>query len=153
MTNYERIKNMSVEEMAEFLCDNFECNICPAFDGNYCPNSNLKICSKAMKKHLKVRSQIMTREKALEIITNAIQTDKMTVEQDKALAIAQKALKKQIPKKPKAHIVDIDKLKIGNANWCKGTTVYRCPNCNDFISRIYDFCYKCGQKIDWGNDK
>ena len=58
MTNYERIKNMSVEEMAEFLCDNFECNICPAFDGNYCPNSNIKICSKAMKKHLESEAEI-----------------------------------------------------------------------------------------------
>lgn len=52
VTEFDRIKNMSVEEMAVFLCDNFECDICPAFDGNYCPNSNLKICSKAMKKHL-----------------------------------------------------------------------------------------------------
>ena len=60
------------------------------------------------------------------------------------------ALEKQILKKPRAHTVDVDKLKIGNANWCKGTTVYRCPNCNDFISRIYDFCYKCGQALDWG---
>lgn len=41
----------------------------------------------------------MNYEEALEIITNAIQTDSMTAEQDKALAIAQKALEKQIPKK------------------------------------------------------
>lgn len=51
-TKYDLIKNMSIDELAEFLCDNFECDICPAFDGNYCPNGNLKICSKAMKKHL-----------------------------------------------------------------------------------------------------
>lgn len=37
----------------------------------------------------------MNYEEALEIITNAIQTDSMTAEQDKALAIAQKALEKQ----------------------------------------------------------
>lgn len=58
MTNYERIKSMSIDEMAEFLCDNFKCNICPAFDGNYCPNSNLKICSKAMKKYLESEAEI-----------------------------------------------------------------------------------------------
>ena len=49
---YEEIKTMNIDEMAEFLCDNFECDVCPAFDGNYCPNSNLKERSKAMKKHL-----------------------------------------------------------------------------------------------------
>lgn len=49
---FERIKAMNIEKMAEFLCDNFDCDVCPAFDGNYCPNGNLKICSKAMKKHL-----------------------------------------------------------------------------------------------------
>ena len=62
------------------------------------------------------------------------------------------ALEKQIPKKPKAHIIDVDKLKIGNANWCKGTTAYHCPNCNNFISRTYNFCDNCGQKISWESD-
>ncbi len=52
MNKYNVIRNMNIDEMAEFLCDNFECDVCPAFDGNYCPNSNLKICSKAMKKYL-----------------------------------------------------------------------------------------------------
>lgn len=39
----------------------------------------------------------MNAQEALEIITNAIQSDGMTAEQDKALAIAQKALEKQMP--------------------------------------------------------
>ena len=69
-----------------------------------------------------------------------------------AFKTAIEALDKRIAKKPKPHTVDVEKLKIGNANWCKGTTVYRCPNCNDFISRIYDFCYKCGQKLDWSDN-
>lgn len=51
--HYDRIKAMSVEELTEFLCDNFDCDTCPAIDGNYCPNGNLIICSKAMKKWLK----------------------------------------------------------------------------------------------------
>ena len=38
----------------------------------------------------------MTKQEAIEIITNAIQTENMTAEQDKALAIIQKAVKKQI---------------------------------------------------------
>ena len=38
----------------------------------------------------------MTKQEAIELITNAIQTEKLTAEQDKALAIVQKAVKKQI---------------------------------------------------------
>ena len=66
--------------------------------------------------------------------------------------MAIEALEKQSAKKPKPHTVAVEKLKIGNANWCKGTTVYRCPNCNNFISRTYNFCYKCGQALDWSDD-
>ena len=50
MTNYEKTISMSLDKLAEFLCDNFDCDVCPAYDANYCPNSNLKICSTAMKK-------------------------------------------------------------------------------------------------------
>ncbi len=52
ITNYDRIKKMSVEEMAEFMCDNFDCGVCPAFDNNFCGYDNLKVCGKAMKKYL-----------------------------------------------------------------------------------------------------
>ena len=61
------------------------------------------------------------------------------------------ALKKQIPQKPTPKVVDVEKIKIGNAAWCKGTTIYYCPNCNDFISRIYTYCHKCGQALDWSD--
>ena len=62
------------------------------------------------------------------------------------------ALEKQIPKKPTPHIVKVERLKIGNARWGKGTTVYKCPCCNNFISRLYDYCFKCGQAIDWSDE-
>lgn len=62
------------------------------------------------------------------------------------------ALEKQIPKKPIPHKVDVEKIKIGNANWCKGTTIYYCPNCNDFISKSYTYCHKCGQALDWSDN-
>jgi hypothetical protein len=61
------------------------------------------------------------------------------------------ALEKQIPKKPTPQIVKGGKRLIGNGWWCEGTTVYKCPNCNEFISRTYDYCYKCGQALDWGD--
>lgn len=83
--------------------------------------------------------QVAIAEAAWEYIMDSSASLKTTIE----------ALEKQVAKKPKSHTVDVEKLKIGNANWCKGTTVYRCPNCNGFISRTYDFCYKCGQALDW----
>lgn len=63
--------------------------------------------------------------------------------------IIHKALEKEIPKKPTAHKVDVPKIKVGNGFFEKGTTVYRCPCCNELISRICDCCYKCGQALDW----
>ena len=80
----------------------------------------------------------MNAQKALETITNAIQSDNMTAPQDKALAIAQKALEKQIPKKP-----DLD------------DGVY-CPCCLHEFKSHYDetrYCPNCGQAIDWGDSK
>ncbi len=43
----------------------------------------------------------MTLQEAVEIITNTIQTEKMTAEQDIALSIVKKATEKQIPKNDK----------------------------------------------------
>ena len=96
----------------------------------------------------------MTAEEAIKTIQVAIAEVEWNypMEYDIAFDTAIEALDKQVAKRPKPHTVDVEKLKIGNANWCKGTTVYRCPNCNDFISRTYDFCYKCGQKLDWSEN-
>lgn len=100
----------------------------------------------------------MTPQEAIDFIECEVQidvrfcSDKKVDKTIEVFELAISALEKQVEKKPKAHIVDVEKLKIGNANWCKGTTVYRCPNCNDFISRIYDFCYKCGQALDWSDN-
>ena len=60
---------------------------------------------------------------------------------------------KQIPKKPTPHIVEPveSPIKIGNMNWGRGTTIYYCPNCKDFISRTYTYCHKCGQALDWSD--
>ena len=42
MTNYEKIKAMSVEEMARFLCDISDCYHCPM--KNKCRNQTLIDC-------------------------------------------------------------------------------------------------------------
>ena len=60
-----------------------------------------------------------------------------------AYDIAIKALEKQIPKKPK---------KI-EAEGFRYTDVYRCPLCGGNFSGtgIADYCYHCGQKLDWSD--
>lgn len=67
--------------------------------------------------------------------------------------IIHKALEKQIAIKPTAHKVDVPKIKVGNGFFGKGTTVYRCPCCNELISKICDCCYNCGQAINWSVKK
>ena len=57
----------------------------------------------------------------------------------------------QKPQKPIEHKVDVTSIVVGNAHWCKGTTLYKCPKCGNFISRIYDYCFKCGQDFDWSD--
>lgn len=84
----------------------------------------------------------MNVQEALEIITNAIQTGSITAE----LAIAQKALEKQLPKKPQ-------KSESGTFNIC--------PTCGKFINRRekshgnidIPHCKWCGESLDWGDTK
>lgn len=59
------------------------------------------------------------------------------------------AIGKQVDKKPISCNVELEKIKIGNGYWCKGTTVYRCSTCGDFVTMVQNYCHKCGQKIDW----
>ena len=81
----------------------------------------------------------MTIEKAVEVVTNAVQCGEMTCEQDKALAIVQKVLEKQMPKQPKKYI-DL-----------YGTTRNGCPVCpkNEILYAGQKYCSVCGQAIDW----
>ena len=54
-----------------------------------------------------------------------------------------RALKKQIPMKPvKTETPGI-----------RYTDSYRCPSCNGSFTGtgIADYCYHCGQKLDWGD--
>lgn len=58
-----------------------------------------------------------------------------------ACVVACEALKKQIPKKP-VHI---------GGDGIRYTDLYRCPNCGQGFTGtgIADYCYHCGQKLDW----
>lgn len=90
----------------------------------------------------------MTPQEAIEIITNAIQTDKMTARQDVALAIAQKAFEKQTPKKP----LDVHTPVVtwGLCSVCKGelNKLGGRPN-RLFLGTAY--CPDCGQALDWSD--
>lgn len=52
------------------------------------------------------------------------------------------ALEKQLPKKP---------IKTTEETGIRYTDSYRCPNCggNFTGTGIADFCYHCGQRLDW----
>lgn len=95
----------------------------------------------------------MTTKEIIESINYCLECDNdriPTTQED--LQIIKEALEKQIPKKPTAHKVDIPKIKVGNGFFWKGTTVYRCPCCNELISRICDCCYKCGHALYWSDN-
>lgn len=52
---------------------------------------------------------------------------------------AVKVLENQIPKKP---IKSDEKIR-----YCE---VFKCPNCSfEFSGRVLNYCYRCGQPIDW----
>lgn len=72
----------------------------------------------------------------------------------KAFNIAISTLEKQIPKKPTPHIVQPVEapIKIGNGHWQKGTTVYKCPNCKEWVSKTYKHCHDCGQALDFNSN-
>lgn len=105
----------------------------------------------------------MNAQEALEIITNAIQTDGMTAEQDEALAIVQKALEKQIPEKV-IEKVDTEPLYDDNdmVDDFIDIVTFECSCCNNTIATgeidrycCADTCYceNCGQKLDWSDTK
>ena len=62
-----------------------------------------------------------------------------------AMEMAINALEKQIAKKPK-------KIK---AEGYRYTDTYRCPLCGGNFSGtgIADYCYHCGQKLDWSDEE
>lgn len=63
-----------------------------------------------------------------------------------ALHKAAAALDKQAPQKA-ISFEATSEIKIGAGTWGVGTTVYKCPCCNSFISRASNYCSKCRQAI------
>lgn len=90
----------------------------------------------------------MTPQEAIEIITNAIQTDNMTAEQDKALAIVQNAVEKQIPKKPTDICTPV--VTWGLCPVCKGE-LSKFKNRPNRVLKNNLYCPDCGQALDWSD--
>lgn len=81
----------------------------------------------------------MTNAEAKAIMENMIYLYRPGVDWLTAIDMAIEALEKQIPKKP----IKSDR----EIRYCE---VWECPNCGfEWSSRVVDYCYKCGQRIDW----
>ena len=91
----------------------------------------------------------MTAKEALEYFKRRKEQIGLSDRVQQAEDLAIKALKKQIFRRAIPLTVKTDCASIGRAIWRKGTTVYECPRCSTFISPTYDFCFKCGQALDW----
>lgn len=84
----------------------------------------------------------MTPEEAIKTIELAKAEVEWNYPMDYAVSfeMAIKALEKQIPKTP----LESDR----KIRYCE---VFKCPNCDfEFSGRISNYCYRCGQALDWG---
>lgn len=94
------------------------------------------------------RLQVVIRGKREKIKFNKTfspKQDNEQLEQDiEVYETAISALEKQIPKKP---------IKTNDETGIRYTDSYRCPNCGGAFAGtgIANFCYHCGQAIDWSD--
>lgn len=85
----------------------------------------------------------MTPKEAYESLCYEIYEEGHCSYMEEELDIAIKALEKQIPKKP----IKSDR----EIRYCE---VWKCPKCGfEWSGRVVDYCYKCGQAIDWSGDE
>ena len=87
----------------------------------------------------------MTTEKAIEELK--VITFFSAPEFNEAINKAIESLEKQIPIKP-IELKNNKDLKIGASIWRAGVPVYKCPNCESFISHSSRYCSNCGHAID-----
>lgn len=98
-----------------------------------------------------VKEEIVDEREAIERLTDHFRIHydgRPTPYLDKAVAIAMNALHKQIPKKPKniKTILDFS----GRYYTTKGD----CPVCNrEGLYKSDFYCNRCGQKLDWSEEK
>lgn len=85
----------------------------------------------------------MTYEEAIEMFSVAVTAELCERNRD-LYRIAIKALEKQIPKKL---------IHITRNEHCEKVIGYRCPTCKADVTGSGFFCWKCGQALDWSDEK
>ena len=88
----------------------------------------------------------MTKNQAIKIrsiFCNRIPQEELYIQRTEELATEfDKAIKKQIPQKP---------IHIRGTHWGKGKGG-KCPICKSGVNSLeYQYCRKCGQKLDWSD--
>lgn len=92
----------------------------------------------------------MTTREIIESIDYCLECDNdriPTTQED--LQTIKEALEKQIPKKPTSYKVELVEKKAGYEIRTEYGRSYSCPRCEKFLSEKYDWCYMCGQALDW----
>lgn len=87
------------------------------------------------------------------VITGNEEKQERLVNEFDYLSLAYDALDRLEPKEAIPYEVDVEKVKIGNGFWGVGTTIYKCPNCGDYVSNIYKHCKECGQALKYENER
>lgn len=102
---------------------------------------------------MKPEESIKILQECIDLIGTEYPDQKDLMEYRKALERAVKALKKQIPRK-------VDNLSemymdFGVGKKIKVGAYGDCPNCKYSVDIVSNYCTRCGQKLDWGeeNDK
>lgn len=94
----------------------------------------------------------MTPQEAMEIRKNPHFED---VDNEELSRCIDKALEKQIPKKPDTETINRG---IGISGEYEIYSNYICPNCKNVVGdyenedHYYDFCPDCGQALDWSDN-
>ena len=68
-----------------------------------------------------------------------------------ALEMAKQALEYRVAKIVET-IVSNEDVKLGAMTMKAGTKVFKCTNCNSYVSPSHKFCTECGQALKWSED-
>lgn len=94
----------------------------------------------------------MTYQQTREALVTALMTNAyLNMCESSDIKNAIDAIDKQIPKKTIANKVKAEKVKVGNVWWGKGTTIHKCPICDEYAGRTSKYCNQCGQALDWSD--
>lgn len=66
---------------------------------------------------------------------------------NEACEIVCEAAKYRIPMNPIV-VKMTDDIKSGNGTWKQGIIIYKCRNCEQFMSRANKYCSYCGQRVN-----